>query len=111
MVTLDLSTHKTSGRFVGLLRLHTSIPEEIIAFLVIWSDYARDILNFVLHFLPEELTPSALPTYLPRVPPEISEAREKRGFANRKLIVVGHSFGGCAASVLVSLTATAPSDM
>jgi len=89
---------------VWVLRLHTSIQIEIIAFPVTWSDHARDILNFVLHFLPEELTPSALPTYLPRVPPEISEAREKRGFANRKLIVVGHSFGGCAATLAAHST-------
>ena len=69
--------------------------------LVIWSDHARDILNFILYFLPETVTPSALPTYLPRVSPEISSARDKHGFPNRELVVVGHSFGGCAACVLL----------
>jgi hypothetical protein len=110
MATLDLSTHRTLGLCVGILCLHNSLLTETYAFLVMWSDYARDILNFVLHFLPEEPTPSALPTYLQRVPLQMSEARGKRGFANRKLIVVGHSFGGCAASVLATFTASFLSD-
>jgi hypothetical protein len=110
MAMLDLSTHRTSGLCVGLFCLHNSLLIETYAFLVLWSDYARDILNFVLHFLPEEPTPSALPTCLQRVPLEISEAREKRGFATRKLIAVGHSFGGCAASVLATFTSSFPSD-
>ncbi|KAH8986942.1 alpha beta-hydrolase [Lactarius hatsudake] len=67
--------------------------------LFIWHDHARDILNFILHFLPEEVTHSGLPTNLPRVPPEASEARKRLGFANRKLVVIGHSLGGAAASL------------
>ncbi|KAI9438201.1 Alpha/Beta hydrolase protein [Lactarius indigo] len=67
--------------------------------LFIWHDHARDILNFILHFLPEEVTPSTLPTNLPRVSTEASEARKRLGFANRKLVVVGHSLGGCAAAL------------
>jgi pimeloyl-ACP methyl ester carboxylesterase len=73
-----------------------------------WSDHARDILNFILHFLPETVAPSALPTYLPRVPHEVSDAREKHGFTNRELVVVGHSFGGCAACVLHSPRQSSP---
>ncbi|KAI0299442.1 Alpha/beta hydrolase family-domain-containing protein [Multifurca ochricompacta] len=69
--------------------------------LFFWSDHARDILNFVLNFLPEEVTPSSLPTCIPRVPSEISEERKKRGLTNRKLVVVGHSLGGCAATLAV----------
>ncbi|KAH9053618.1 Alpha/Beta hydrolase protein [Lactarius vividus] len=65
----------------------------------IWHDHARDILNFILHFLPEEVTYSRLPTNLPRVPPEASEARKRLGFASRKLVVIGHSLGGCAAAL------------
>jgi len=53
------------------------------------------------------VTPSALPTYLPRVPLEVSEAREKHGFTNRELVVVGHSFGGCSA-VLAAHSTPAP---
>ncbi|KAH9988077.1 Alpha/beta hydrolase family-domain-containing protein [Russula compacta] len=75
--------------------------------LFIWSDHARDILNFILHFLPEIVTPSALPTHLAKVPIEVSKARERRGFTNRKLIVVGHSFSGCAA-VLAAHSSPAP---
>jgi len=67
--------------------------------LFIWNDHARDILNFILHFLPEEATSSVLPTYLPRVPLRASEARKRLGFARRKLVVVGHSLGGCTAAL------------
>jgi hypothetical protein len=70
-------------------------------FQVIWSDHARDILNFILHFLPEEATPSALPIHLPRVPPEASEARKRLGLASRELVIVGHSLGGCAACAML----------
>ncbi|KAN0107765.1 Alpha/beta hydrolase family domain containing protein [Russula decolorans] len=70
----------------------------------IWSDHARDILNFILYFLPETVTSSALPTHLPRVPPEISSARERRGFPTRQLVVVGHSFSGCAATLAAHTT-------
>jgi len=72
--------------------------------LFIWSDHARDILNFILYFLPETVTSSPHPAYLPRVPPEISSAREKRGFPNRQLVVVGHSFSGCAATLAAHTT-------
>ncbi|KAH9030508.1 alpha beta-hydrolase [Lactarius pseudohatsudake] len=67
--------------------------------LFIWHDHARDILNFILHFLPEEVTHSGLPTNLPRVPPGASEARKRLGFACRKLVVIGHSLGGAAAAL------------
>jgi len=67
--------------------------------LFIWNDHSRDILNFILHFLPEEATPLVLPTYLPRVPLEASEARKRLGLAHRKLFVVGHSLGGCTAAL------------
>jgi hypothetical protein len=100
MVTLDSSTRRNSELYVCHLVLYTSTIDRGQCLLVVWSDHARDILNFILHFLPEAVSPSALPTYLPRVPLEVSSAREKRGFTNRKLVVVGHSFGGCAACVL-----------
>ncbi|KAI9513434.1 Alpha/beta hydrolase family-domain-containing protein [Russula earlei] len=74
--------------------------------LFFWSDHARDILNFILNFLPEK-TDSALPTHLPRVPARVSEAREKHGFSERQLVVIGHSFGGCAA-VLAARSTPAP---
>jgi hypothetical protein len=107
MVTQDSSMRITSELYVCYLLLYTSSLIE--ACLVTWSDHARDILNFILHFLPDTVTPSELPTHLPRVPLEVSSAREKRGFTNRELVVVGHSFSGCAACVL-SPRAAVPSD-
>jgi hypothetical protein len=60
-----------------------------------WADDARDVLNFLLHFLPSGISSSGLPTYLPRVAPEESALRKVRGFSERRLFAVGHSFGGC----------------
>lgn len=95
--SLDAVQHGDSGLVNG----------QDLGALFIWHDHARDILNFILHFLPETVTPSALPTYLPRVPLEVSEAREKHGFATRELVVIGHSFGGCSA-VLAAYSIPAP---
>ncbi|EIW75006.1 alpha beta-hydrolase [Coniophora puteana RWD-64-598 SS2] len=66
-----------------------------------WADNARDIVNFLLNYMPDELCAS-LPTGLPRVPAAVSKAREKRGFLKRTLVAVGHSFGG-ATSALAAL--------
>ncbi|KAJ6597121.1 hypothetical protein DFH09DRAFT_1023762 [Mycena vulgaris] len=61
-----------------------------------WADDARDVLNFLLHFLPSDIDPDApLPQHLPRVAPEESALRKVRGFSTRSLFAVGHSFGGC----------------
>ncbi|KAJ7510100.1 hypothetical protein B0H11DRAFT_1701978 [Mycena galericulata] len=64
-----------------------------------WSDHTRDVLNFLLHFLPSAIaSPGALPVHLPRVAPEESALRKVRGFSNRRLLAVGHSFGGCCST-------------
>ncbi|KAJ7087807.1 Alpha/beta hydrolase family-domain-containing protein [Mycena epipterygia] len=62
-----------------------------------WSDDARDVLNFLLHFLPTAIAgPDApLPALLPRVAPEESALRKVRGLSERTLFAAGHSFGGC----------------
>ncbi|KAJ7085832.1 alpha/beta-hydrolase [Mycena belliarum] len=61
-----------------------------------WSDDARDVLNFLLHFLPSSIEPGELPAELPRIAPEESALRTVRGFGTaRELFAVGHSFGGC----------------
>ncbi|KAJ7775117.1 Alpha/beta hydrolase family-domain-containing protein [Mycena metata] len=61
-----------------------------------WADDARDVLNFLLHFLPSTIIPDApLPAHLPRVAPEESALRKVRGFSERSLFATGHSFGGC----------------
>ncbi|KAG2347253.1 hypothetical protein BDR05DRAFT_958745 [Suillus weaverae] len=66
-----------------------------------WTDNARDIANFLINYMPEEVETSALPIYLHRVPASIGESRQENGFSSRTLVVAGHSFGGCS----VTLTA------
>lgn len=68
----------------------------LMAILVDWHDNARDILNFVTHYLPETFDPAALPTHLGRIPDEIAASRCGFGFSNRRVVAVGHSFGGCS---------------
>jgi len=58
-------------------------------------DNSRDILNFLINYLPASTRPLGLPTHLPRLPPEESEARKFSGYKDRTLAVIGHSFGGC----------------
>ncbi|KAG2095718.1 uncharacterized protein F5147DRAFT_819020 [Suillus discolor] len=65
-----------------------------------WTDNARDIANFLVNYMPEEIETS-LPTHLQQLPASIGESRQKSGFSSRTLVVVGHSFGGCS----VTLTA------
>ncbi|KAJ7709667.1 hypothetical protein B0H17DRAFT_1028636 [Mycena rosella] len=58
-----------------------------------WSDDARDVLNFLLHFLPSDIVPDApLPAHLTRVASEESARRTVRGFSKRALFAAGHSF-------------------
>jgi hypothetical protein len=63
-----------------------------------WADNARDVLNFVLHYLPSQPVSSTTrpPTHLPIIPHAETETREARGFSDRTLVGIGHSFGGCA---------------
>ncbi|KAL1735272.1 Alpha/beta hydrolase family-domain-containing protein [Schizophyllum commune] len=68
-----------------------------------WRDNTRDILNFLLHFIPAELTPGVLPTHLPRVPATETATRRSVGLQRRHVVAVGHSFSGCA-SALAALT-------
>ncbi|KAK7037933.1 AB hydrolase-1 domain-containing protein [Favolaschia claudopus] len=62
-----------------------------------WADDSRDVLNFLLHFLPSSITVD-LPTHLPPVAPEESALRKVRGYTERRLFAVGHSFGGCCSA-------------
>ncbi|KAG6335177.1 hypothetical protein ID866_3921 [Astraeus odoratus] len=59
-----------------------------------WQDNTRDIANFLLNYLPDEVSAAPLPTQLARIPQATSDARRKDGYRKRKLVVVGHSFGG-----------------
>ncbi|KAF9238978.1 Alpha/Beta hydrolase protein [Melanogaster broomeanus] len=60
-----------------------------------WLDNSRDIANFLLSYLPEDVETEALPTRLKRLPESTSEARKEHGYCARKMVVVGHCFGGC----------------
>ncbi|VDC01692.1 unnamed protein product [Peniophora sp. CBMAI 1063] len=76
-----------------------------LGILFSWSDSARDVLCFLEHYLPP-VPCTHLPTMLERVPSELNQFWSTRGHPGRKVIGVGHSFGGC----LLTLAArTAPS--
>lgn len=62
-----------------------------------WLDNSRDIINFLIHYLPDTIgyPGDELPTHLPLIPQQISSARTESGLTNRTLIGIGHSFGGC----------------
>ena len=59
-----------------------------------WQDNSRDILHFLLHYLPERASTSDLPVHLARLPARVAQTRRTSGFASRTLIGVGHSLGG-----------------
>ena len=71
-----------------------------------WTDNARDIVNFLVNFLPSKTVntdnddASPMPTHLPRVTSQETQARLKVGFRSRRVVVVGHSMGGCSSYVL-----------
>ena len=67
-----------------------------------WTDNARDILNFLIYYLPSSLTASPLPTHLDRVSAKESQHRLSNDFQNRTFVAVGHSFGGCTTYVYAS---------
>lgn len=85
----------------AILRLHLFFISSYIAqhsILVDWADNGRDILNFLLNYLPENSASGsdALPMHLERVPDALSERRTKHGFSDRNFVCVGHSFGGAS---------------
>ncbi|KAG1776291.1 hypothetical protein EV702DRAFT_971798, partial [Suillus placidus] len=63
-----------------------------------WTDnIAREIANFLINYVPEEVETFALPIQFHRLHVSIGEPRQKNGFSSRTLVVAGHSFGGCSA--------------
>ena len=60
-----------------------------------WIDGARDVANFLLHFLPPTSISTVLPVHLQQVSAEETSLRIQKGFKDRKLVTVGHSYGGC----------------
>ncbi|KAF9037768.1 Alpha/Beta hydrolase protein [Panaeolus papilionaceus] len=63
-----------------------------------WQDNARDIVNFFTHFLPTRST-ATLSVHLPRLSLEETNQRLERGFSERQLIAIGHSYGGCTSAL------------
>ncbi|KAG2040698.1 Alpha/Beta hydrolase protein [Suillus americanus] len=64
-----------------------------------WTDDARDIANFLINYMPDEVETSSLPIQLHRVPASIGESRQKSGFSSRTLVAAGHSYGGCSVTL------------
>ncbi|RPD76053.1 alpha/beta-hydrolase [Lentinus tigrinus ALCF2SS1-7] len=60
-----------------------------------WRDNSRDILQFLQYYLPTTATPDGLPTALPRLADDEAESRRVHGLTSRRMVYVGHSFGGC----------------
>ncbi|KAF8912671.1 Alpha/Beta hydrolase protein [Mucidula mucida] len=58
-----------------------------------WHEGARDLLNFLVYYLPSHPA-NKLPLHLPRVEHSESARRLKRGLTLRKVVAVGHSLGG-----------------
>ncbi|KAK0205389.1 alpha beta-hydrolase [Desarmillaria ectypa] len=63
-----------------------------------WHDPTRDILNFLLHHIPSKPSLS-VPTHLSRVTSAESALRKSQGFSDRKVVMVGHSFGGAVSTL------------
>lgn len=60
------------------------------------QDGARDVLKFLLYYMPERRSISALPTHLTRLPDNVAGYRRNHGFHKRILVGAGHSLGGCS---------------
>ncbi|KLO12491.1 hypothetical protein SCHPADRAFT_921364 [Schizopora paradoxa] len=76
------------------------INQEKLGVLFDWSDHSRDLLNFLLRYLPDSSASAPPhPVHLPRLPEEVGLERIKSGLAGRTLIAIGHSFGGCTSTL------------
>jgi hypothetical protein len=64
--------------------------------LVSWVDNARDMLNFLVSYLPDSAAARDLPVHLSRLPPATASARQTSGITGRMLVGLGHSFGACS---------------
>ncbi|KAG8852542.1 hypothetical protein FRB96_008638 [Tulasnella sp. 330] len=67
-----------------------------------WIDNSRDILNFVLHYLPAQAGNTGLPTFLQPVEDGEAHRRRRDGFLHRTIVGVGHSLGGCTTARAVA---------
>ncbi|KAF6748010.1 Alpha/Beta hydrolase protein [Ephemerocybe angulata] len=75
------------------------INRESISRYFDWSDNSRDMISFWTNFLPSETSSRVLPLHLPRVSEQETKRRLEVGFQSRKLMIVGHSYGGCTSTL------------
>ncbi|TFK19251.1 hypothetical protein FA15DRAFT_674601 [Coprinopsis marcescibilis] len=66
-----------------------------------WQDNTRDIVNFLTNYLPTRVRSEALPLHLERIPEEEAFERRESGYRYRRLMAVGHSYGGCTTTLAV----------
>lgn len=59
-----------------------------------WYDGARDMIHFLLHYMPSRILSDELPVHLPRISAAEFEDRGHQGFSERQIIGIGHSYGG-----------------
>ncbi|KIL59531.1 hypothetical protein M378DRAFT_169193 [Amanita muscaria Koide BX008] len=79
------------------------VNEKQLSCLYDWIDNGRDILNFFAYYIPSSPSSTPLPVHLPRVHESVSRERNDQGLSERKIVAIGHSFGGCT-SALAALT-------
>ena len=70
-------------------------PKALIQYAADCQDGARDVLKFLLHYMPERPAASALPTHLTRLPDNVASYRRSHGFQKRVIVGAGHSLGSC----------------
>lgn len=71
-----------------------SINRDVLGDIVSWADHPRDMLKFLEYYMPETPAhPSAAPAWLPTFLPSHKASSPK---ARRRLIGLGHSFGGAS---------------
>lgn len=66
-----------------------------------WEDDTRDLMEFVKHYLPRKISRNPLPDDLSSIRLDEAEAvtRVRNGFSSRKIVLVGHSYGGCVSAL------------
>ncbi|KAK0184454.1 Alpha/Beta hydrolase protein [Armillaria mellea] len=66
-----------------------------------WEDDTRDLLEFLKHYLPPRVSRNPLPDDLSSIRIDETEVsnRIRNGFSSRKIVLVGHSYGGCISTL------------
>ncbi|EJD39395.1 alpha/beta-hydrolase [Auricularia subglabra TFB-10046 SS5] len=86
--TLDTVTQGEGGRINA-----SELPD-----IFDWTENARDVLSFLIAYLPASPRASP-PAVLSRLSDADIDLRRSRGFTERKLVALGHSQGGAAVAL------------